>query len=464
MGRTAKVYVYSVVAAGGCLLAGALANWSSPDHALWAIYLLLSVVASVVKLRLPGMQGTYSLGFLLLLYGVAHFSLPETLVAACAGAVAVSLLNTTKRPSVVQTLFNTANLTISASACFFLARVCLASGMTRYQPAVIAVVACVHFLINTAVVSGVLSLLEGKRLSEICGRWYFWSFPYYLIGVTLVALAPAPGLAAPGEAWLVLLPLVYLVHFFLDLLKWRSNSPAIEEQPDSLMPQAAKAFIAAVVAAGAILLGAAALDWHSQSPVRFVIYLALAIAAATLKIQLPRVGGTLTPTFVLVLAAIADMSLGEAVVISVAVGVVQALWRPARRPMLAQILFNPACLAISAAFAYGLSRVALAPWLGDSVVGVLVVSTLALYGCNMLMLSLVLALVNRKPLSGVWQLCYFWSLPYYFVGAAAAGIMTATSRSADWPPSLLVLPLMGLVCVSYRLHLQQAIENALWGT
>ena len=57
-----------------------------------------------VKLRLPRLDGTYSLGFLFLLYGVAHFSLPETLLAVCAGAVAGSLLNTKNRSSAVQVL------------------------------------------------------------------------------------------------------------------------------------------------------------------------------------------------------------------------------------------------------------------------------------------------------------------------------------------------------------------------
>ena len=67
----------------------------------------------MVKLRLPGMDGTYSLGLLFLLYGVAHFSPPETLVAVCAGAVAGSLLSTKKRSSAVQVQFNAANLMIS---------------------------------------------------------------------------------------------------------------------------------------------------------------------------------------------------------------------------------------------------------------------------------------------------------------------------------------------------------------
>jgi hypothetical protein len=459
MGLKTKVYLYVVIAAGALVLAASLANWSSPDLLSWSIYLALAVLASVVKLRLPGMDGTYSLGFLFLLYGVAHFSLPETLLAGCAGAVAGSLLNTKKRSSVVQLLFNTANLAISVGACFFIARVCLSSGVTQYLPAVIAIVACVYFLVNTALVSGVLSLLQGKRLSEVCNQWYVWSFPYYLIGVALVGLFPSPGRAAPGEAWLVLLPLIYLVHFFLGLVEWHASTAAVGDQPNASLPRAARAFVILVVACGVLLLGMAAFQWHSPAPVRFVIYLTLAVVASTLKVRLPGMRGTISPGFVLVLTAVVGMSFGEVIGMATVVGLVQVLWRSARRPMLAQVLFNPASLALSAGLAYGLCRILLAPWLGNSVVGELVVGTLVLYGSNSLLLATVLAMVDRKPLGAVWQLCYFWSLPYYLVGAAVAGVMMATWRMVDWPPSLLVLPLMGLVYISYRVHVRQAVDR-----
>ena len=457
MGWTVKVYIYSVIAAGGLVLAASLANWSSPDPLLWAIYLVLAVIASVVKLRLPGMDGTYSLGFLFLLYGVAHFSLGETLVAACAGAVSGSLLNTRKRSSLIQVLFNTANLMVSMGACFYLVRVWLAGGLEHYLPAVIALAAAVHFIINTVLVSGVLSLLQGKRLAEMCSQWYVWSFPYYLIGVAIVGLFPGPGRAVSGEAWLILLPLVYLVHFFLGLVEWHASSPAAGDQQTTVLPRGAKVFVGVVVAAGLLTLVGSAFQWHCQSPVRFVAYLTLAALASTLKIRLPGVQGTLTPTFVLGLATIAEMSLGEVAVIATIVGVVQVLWRPARRASLAQVLFNPANLTVNSALAFLACRVVLAPWIGQSVAGELVVATLVLYGSNFVLLSTVLALSQRQPLAAMWQLCYFWSLPYYLVGAAIAGVMTATLRTADWPASLLVLPLMGLVYVSYRVHVRQAV-------
>lgn len=460
MGRAAKIYIYSVIGGGGCVLALAMANWPSPDPLPWAVYLVLAVLASVAKLRLPGMDGTYSLSFLFLLYGVAHFSLGETLIAGCAAAAAQSLLNVKKRSSPIQVLFNAANVVLSAGVCFAIARVWLPSGMGQYRPALIAVVACAYFVTNTVLVSGVLSLLQSKPLREVCNQWYLWSFPYYLVGVTLVGLVPSPGREVAAEAWLILLPLVYLLHFFLGLVEWHASSPAVGNQPNAPLPPNARLYVRGVVMAGIGLLVASALFWHSSSPTRFVIYLALAVLASTLKIALPLMRGTLTPAFVLVLVAIADLGLAETAVIAAATGVVQVLWRSARRPMLAQVLFNPACVALSAALAYFTTRIGLAPWLSHSVVGVLVASTLVLYSANTVMTAAVLALVDGKPLGSVWQLCYFWSLPYYLVGAAAAGIMTATSRTADWPAALLVLPLMGLVYVSYRVQLRQAIDRS----
>jgi len=460
MGRTAKAYIFAVIGAGALALSCALASWSPAVPRPWMIFAALAVLASAVKLRLPGMDGNYSLSFLFLLYGVAHFSLPEILIAGCAGAVAQSLLNANKRPSLIQVLFNVANVVISVSACFVIGRIWLAAAFAHSLPAVMALVACAYFVINTVLVSGILSLLHKKPLAEVFGQWYVWSFPWYLVGVTLVGLLPAPGQTVSGEAWLILLPVLYLVHFFLGLAQWHtSSSPAMGEQANAPMPRAARMYLTGVVTAGLIVLTAAAFDWQLLSPAQFAIYLALAVLASTFKIRLPYMQGTLTPGFVLLLAAIAQLSLAETAVMAAVVGVVQVLWRSARRPMLAQILFNPACLALSAALAWVLSRVLLEAWLDHSVVGVLLVSTLVMYGLNTVIVAAMLALLARKPLSGVWQICNFWSLPYYLVGAAAAGIMTATSRTADWPPSLLVLPLVALLFLSYRMRLSHAVAR-----
>ncbi len=110
------------------VIAAALANWTAGSPAIWVSYVVLAGLASIVKLRLPGLEGTYSLGFPFCMFGIAQLSFGETLVASCLGALVGSLLNVKKRPATIQLAFNVANVSISAAAGFFLARVSLASG------------------------------------------------------------------------------------------------------------------------------------------------------------------------------------------------------------------------------------------------------------------------------------------------------------------------------------------------
>jgi len=464
MERASRTYIWTVVGAGALLLACALARPSAPDPLSWAIFTALVALASAINLRLRGMEGTFSPSFMLLLYGVANLSLNETLVAGCAGAVVQYLAGSRTRPRPIQALFNAANVILSVGACFLVGRVWLSAGMARHLPGVIAAVACVYFVVNTVLVSGILSLLQHKPLGRICSRWYLWSFPWYLVGVVVVALIPAPGQVVSSEAWLLLVPVVYLVHFFLRLARGAARSAARADRPadpaQAALPRAAHRYLVAVISAAVVPLTLAVAGWQSQVPARFVAYLALGVAASTFKIRLPGVNGTLSPAFVLLLAAIAQLSFAETVVMAALVGVVQVLWRAARPPLLAQILFNPACLAVGAALAWIVSRVALDPWLGQSLASTMLTATLVLYLSNTVIVALMMALLEARSLSRVWQLCRFWSLPYYLVGAAAAGIMTATSRAAGWPPSLLVLPLIGLVFVSWREQLGQAFARA----
>ncbi len=454
----AKWYIYGVVAAGAVMLALSLANWSSPPLAPWLVYLALLVLASLVKLKLPGMRGTYSLSFLFLLLGIVHFSLAETLIAGCAGALAQTVSNRKKRPTLVQVLFNMANLALSVSVCFLLARILLSSGLGQYRAATMALIACVYFFLNTILVSGVLALLEGKPFGEACEQWYVWSFPYYLVGAALVGLIPPPGQPPHPDAWLILLPLLYLVHFFLGLQELHLSSGTVSGDSGETLPRAARLYIFSVLAAGLIPLVAAALQWQSRDPLRFACYLALAAAASTLKVRLPRVKSTVSMNFVLLLVAIAELSFSEAVIMSALAAVVQSVWRPKRPVLLLQVLFNSAALSLSMALTYLLCRWA-EPLTSGSLAAVLILSTLVLYFSNTIVVSAVLSLLERGSLRGIWQHCYFWCCPYYLVGTVAAGLMIVTTRAAGWPPSLLVLPLMALVYISYRAHVSQVVNR-----
>jgi len=118
-------------------------------------------------------------------------------------------------------------------------------------------------------------------------------------------------------------------------------------------------YVLTVATAAIILSSSALLHEHSLNTARFISYLALTVIASTLKIRLPRLQETITPSFVLILIAIAQLTFAQTIVVAVVAATVQGLWRSARPPILAQIVFNPSTLALSAAMAYAVSRMAL---------------------------------------------------------------------------------------------------------
>ena len=453
MPSSARNYATAVIAVGLLLAAAAFESASWDPSAAWALYVALAMLASPVKLRLPGLQGTYSLNFLFVLYGLGRFSLAETLAAGCAGAVVQSLVNSRKRPSALQVLFNVANLSLSIGACFGAARL---AGTHGYRPAVMALIACVYFVINTILVSGVLALLEGKPLREISREWYVWSFPYYLIGAVLVGLVPAPGQPLAEGGWLILAPLGYLIHFYLGLAGRAISHGA--ERPAGAAPLRGEArlFVAGVVTAGLVLLSATMIQWRCADAARFGAYLGLAVLASTLKVRFPGMKGCISVNFVVLLVAIAELSFSEAVCLAATAGLVQSVWKTRTRPTPIQALFNMACLSLSTASAFLACRWMNIAWPRASLLAVLALSAAALYLVNTVLVSTVICLIEGELLRRFWSRCHFWAFPYYLVGAAAAGLMIATCQIAGWHASMFVLPIMGLVYVSYRVHVGRA--------
>src|SRR5260370_2063681 len=181
---------------------------------------------------------------------MAEFTLPETLVATCLGALIQCVWKAKNRPSIIQILFSIANLSISTGLSYVIAHRVLADGLQAYRPAVLALVAAIHFATDTVLVSGVLSLLNGQRLRDVYQQWYFWSFPYYLLGAAVVGLLPFSGRVAAPEGWLILLPLLYLVHFYYILSSvQRPSLVSADDASAKALPVLANTYIYMIIAA-----------------------------------------------------------------------------------------------------------------------------------------------------------------------------------------------------------------------
>ena len=144
-----------------------------------------------------------------------------------------------------------------------------------------------------------------------------------------------------------------------------------------------------------------------------------------------------------------------------AAALIQSVWEAQRRPKLVQVVFNMAALAIAIGVAYWGSHFVLAAVHTDSLTVLLALAACLFFLTNTGLVTTVISLVEERPFRKVWQQCHAWAFPYYLVGAAIAGLVVASGRSAGWKPALLVLPMMYLVYLYYRLYLENAARQQL---
>jgi hypothetical protein len=215
------------------------------------------------------------------------------------------------------------------------------------------------------------------------------------------------------------------------------------------MPNQARTYIGIVVAAGVAVLATALLQWQTADLSRFAAYLALTACVSTLKLKLPGLKGTMTPGFVLVLVGAGTLSWPETAVLCGAAALVQSLWRPKKAPCAAQVAFNCANLIACGSLACWISQLAASDSPGQALLVRLAIALVVLFSSNVASVSLVVCLVERLPLNGVWRLCNYWSFPYYFVGAFVAGLLLQAA-AIGVITSLLVAPLFGFFHVHYR--------------
>ncbi len=211
-----------------------------------------------------------------------------------------------------------------------------------------------------------------------------------------------------------------------------------------------------MAAAALACLGTGLCHWSSTDPAKFLCYVAVAIAVSFLRIKLPGVNGTLSVNFLFVFLGVMELSLGETLLLGIAEVFVQSRWRNWKNLKPIHVVFNASQFSVGAAVAYGAYRLFTAYVLRGPIA--LIVVAVAYFAFNTLAVSTIVRLSEGKPILRVWSESYFWSFPYYLVGAAIAELMRFLNQHVGWQSSLLVFPPVYLMYRSYRLYLGK-LEN-----
>ncbi|HKH98760.1 MAG TPA: diguanylate cyclase [Candidatus Sulfotelmatobacter sp.] len=212
---------------------------------------------------------------------------------------------------------------------------------------------------------------------------------------------------------------------------------------------AAKLFISLVVVAGTVILAYGGIHQHSKNIAEFICYLGIAILASRLKVNLPGITGTLSVNFLFILIGVLELSFTETIILG-AISMLAQCLHP-EKPKALQVTFNVCAGAVSTALAYAVYHYIDLPPVGRPVL--LGFAATVYFIANAGSIAMVISLTERRPIMRILIDCYFWSFPYYLVGAGIAAVIGWLDETFNWETSLLLVPAVYLIYRSYRLYL-----------
>src|SRR5258708_37848066 len=155
MPSLAKAYIAIIAAVATAVLIVVAARWTPENLSRFFLFFALAMVASAMKIRLPGFKTTISINFVFILIGIALFSFGETVLIGLGGALVQSFWKTQTRPKMVQVVFNAACVTVFTAAAFWASHAVAMLGLNSLA-AMMVVGGCVGVAVNTALLSMII--------------------------------------------------------------------------------------------------------------------------------------------------------------------------------------------------------------------------------------------------------------------------------------------------------------------
>jgi putative nucleotidyltransferase with HDIG domain len=223
--------VFFVCATGALCLLGGIVSWHSSHSLLFLSYLLLTIVASLLKSVLPGSDGTVSVVFVFFLVGICNMTLSETMVLAAVATVVQCFWHARNRLSFIHFAFNLAQLALAITSSYWTYILLFNHVFHSKAPLPLLVAAIVFFLFNSIPVATVVALAENISIIEKWDKSYSWTFPYYLIGAAIAGLIQFVNRLAGWEMSFLVLPAVYVIYrsYCMHLGRWEDEKRHLED-------------------------------------------------------------------------------------------------------------------------------------------------------------------------------------------------------------------------------------------
>ena len=217
-------------------------------------------------------------------------------------------------------------------------------------------------------------------------------------------------------------------------------------------------YISAMIVVASAVSAVSLPAWNQGQNIRSLMYIALALAAANLKVRLPGITGAMSVTFLFVLVSLPDLSLPQVIAVGLA-GTAGTLLFRAKSRNSAKLLFNLSISVLASAASFAVFHSTLLRSQNNSLPLLLLFASATQYIINTSSISVVIAMTEKKSAWRVWKESFLWTASHNLVGAGIAAVFHVEEQYLGWEATVLTMPVVWLVYRSYSLHLER-LESA----
>jgi diguanylate cyclase (GGDEF)-like protein/putative nucleotidyltransferase with HDIG domain len=231
MSKKALILFGSICTCGAAaLLYGALV-FHSASVPKFIAYLAICILASRLKVALPGIEGSISVNFLFLLMSFIELDLGEVIVTGCAATLAQLFRGFRDLPKAKQVLFNVSNAAFTIFAADLFYRFSRSHISPQYSLLLLMMAASIYFLGNTLPVAAIICLTENKQLRDVWKDCFFWYFPFYLVGALIAGVVSWLNQRIGWQTSLLALPAMFVIYrsYRLYLTKLENEKRHVED-------------------------------------------------------------------------------------------------------------------------------------------------------------------------------------------------------------------------------------------
>ena len=212
MSWQARAYWTLVVTMGLVLMAASIPGIRRADYVSLLIYTAAGLVVSRFKITLPGITGTLSMNYVVILVALLKFGLGPGMAVAVTSTIGQCIFNSRKGPCWFQVVFSVAGVALPVGAANILLHSAYLEKMNPNGCVAVLAASLAYFLINTVTVASIVGLASKEDLYKVWRMSYLWTSAQYLFGGAIAWGVHALDKSFGPIALLVGAPPLYLLY------------------------------------------------------------------------------------------------------------------------------------------------------------------------------------------------------------------------------------------------------------